>query len=77
MTFSSNQHFFHIKETLFTFSTSKSSTFAFKLFRPFGILTNLLVPSLLTSASNATKSVLDPKLDTSTPVATLNSILVA
>ena len=58
-------------------TTSKSSTFVFKLFELVGTLTNLLMSSLSTSAFNAIKSFLAAKSDVSIPVAWSNSFLVA
>ena len=58
---------------IFNLSTSKSSTFLFKLLKPCRTLTNLLMSSLSISAFKAITSLSAAKLDVSTPVAFFNS----
>ena len=67
-------HFFKSTSSV---SNLPTSTFVFKLFKPVGPLTNLLVPSLSTSAYKAIKYPLASKLQVSTPVASLNYFFVA
>ena len=53
---------------VFKFSTSKSSTFVFELFKLVVTLNNLLMSRLPTSAFNTIKSLLAAELDVSIPV---------
>ena len=61
----------------FNLPTSKSFTFAFKLFKLLRTITNLLISSLSTSAFKAIKYFLVAKSDVSTHATCSNSFLIA
>ena len=65
--------FFKSTGTLSNFSTSKSSPFVFEIFKPVGMLTNLLISSLSILIFKAIKSLSAAKLDILVPEASFNS----
>ena len=75
--FATSLKFFKSTGTVFNLPTSESFIFVLKLLKLVGTLTNLLMPSLSTSAFEVTKSLLAAKLDVSTPVAYSNYFLGA
>ena len=72
--FTASLIFFKSTGTVFNLKPkSKASNFVFKLFKPVGTLTSLLMSGLWTSDFKAIKSILVAKLDVSTLVVSFNS----